>query len=237
MKKIFTIILVAIGFIANAQSLRLIKEDGSYMTGNDTIDVEVTGRDEIDTYVGHENLTNQSLAIQIKQEFIVCDLETTIITFCAGGNCYDSDVSELIEVAPNAVVSPTHGMAFHSSYMGGTSPALVKYTFYNAADPNDKVEFYINYKTPVGISQADMIKSLRAVPNPASEQVTVSYVAPESGAYLVIKNLTGREVYRAQLDGTSGRKYISVSGFSAGVYLYGVESHGKMLCTKKLLVK
>jgi len=52
----------------------------------------------------------------------------------------------------------------------------------------------------------------------------------------VIKNLTGKEVYRAAVSNV-GRKQINVTSFSPGVYLYGIEADGRMMCTKKLLVK
>jgi hypothetical protein len=61
-------------------------------------------------------------------------------------------------------------------------------------------------------------------------------VAPANNSSLVIKNLAGKEVYRTSV-GTAGAKHVDISSMPAGVYFYGIESDGKMLCTKKLLVK
>ena len=73
-------------------------------------------------------------------------------------------------------------------------------------------------------------------PNPAVNTVSIDYVAPGNNTNLVIKNLAGREVYRAPVS-QSGKKQVDVSKFYAGMYFYGLESDGKMLCTKKLLIK
>ena len=78
--------------------------------------------------------------------------------------------------------------------------------------------------------------SLRAYPNPAVNMVNIDYVALDNHTSLVIKNLAGKEVYRTPVS-HSGKKQVDVSKFYAGVYFYGLETDGKMLCTKKLLIK
>ena len=56
-------------------------------------------------------------------------------------------------------------------------------------------------------------------------------------ANLVIKNLTGAVVSRQPLSET-GKSYVNLSDFRSGVYFYGLEDKsGRMLCTKKLLVR
>lgn len=235
MKKIFTILFVAVCFIGNAQSLRIFSDDRT-LANNDTIDVVVEGRDEIETYLGYENLTDQQVGFYVRKEIINYNPDNTTILFCIG-MCYDGEMSALLEIGAGLTVATTDGNAFHSSYVGSGSPALVKYTFFNADDESDCVSFYINYTTGVGITQADLVKGLRASPNPASQQVAINYVTPDQESYLVIKNLTGKEVYRTRLESRSGKKFVSLSDFSAGVYFYGVEAKGKMVCTKKLLVK
>ena len=60
MKKLYTILLlIGFGFLANAQSLRLFKEDSTVINNNDVVDVILNGEEEVNTYVGYENLTNQ----------------------------------------------------------------------------------------------------------------------------------------------------------------------------------
>ena len=139
-------------------------------------------------------------------------------------------------LAANETVNATDELALHVIYAGSAEPALVKFTLFRTDNENDKISFYVAYGTGTGIQEADMVKTLRAYPNPAIRSVTIDYVAPNSHSFLVIKNLTGREVYRTPV-GTAGGKQIDVTAFTAGVYLYGIESDGKMLCTKKLLVK
>lgn len=239
MKKIFTIVFLAfIAFAANAQSLRLIRENGTTVGNNDIIEVVLDGtQEEVNTYIGYENLTDQQVGFYVKKEvFAFDDHVNPIITFCIG-NCYTGDLSELTTVEPNTTVAPSDLYAFHSSYLGDPSNASVRYTFYNAENESDRVSFTINYKYGVGIRQADAAGKLLASPNPATTNVTVSYTAPSGNSDIVIKNLTGKEVFRTGINGGTGSVRINVTEFAAGVYFYGIESDGKMVCTKKLLVK
>ena len=161
--------------------------------------------------------------------------EEADMMFCIG-DCYTGVLSQPQSLAAGQIVSESDPLAFHAIYSGSNQPALVKYTFFLTNNENDKISFYIAFGSGSSIRPNDMVKILNAYPNPATRVVNIDYAAPSSDAHLVIKNLTGREVYRTPVSQT-GKKQVDISGFNAGVYLYGVEAGGKMICTKKLLVK
>jgi len=234
MKKILTLVFVAAAFVANAQSIRVL-HGGAMMNDNDTVTVYLDGQsEEVDTYFGYQNMTSNSLNFRVRKEIISMNEETTEILFCVG-DCYTGNLSSVLTLAANEMISEESHNAFHSSYMGGTDAALVKYTFFLTDNESDKISFYIRYTSGVGVRPVDMAKALNAYPNPATSMVNIEYAAPDN-ASLVIKNLTGKEVYRTDISQT-GRKRVDVSKLNPGMYLYGVEVEGKMLCTKKLLVK
>lgn len=234
MKRIVTLLLVIFAVAANAQSIRLFNGDAP-MNNNDTVFLPNDGHgDQVDAFFGYQNLTSSTIEFKVRKEVIFQDPEADF-SFCIG-DCYTGNLSQPSTLNPNEMVASTDAMGLHTIYVGPSEPALVKYTFFRTDDESDKVSFYVGYGTGTGVREGDIMKVLRAFPNPATNVVNIDFAAPEQDAFLVIKNLTGKEVYRAAISNV-GRKQISVSSFSPGVYLYGVESNDRMLCTKKLLIK
>ncbi len=234
MKKIFTLLLVMSALIVNAQSIKVLYNDAP-MSENDTVFVAVDGHaDQTDVFFGYQNLTNSAIEFKVRKE-VVFKEEDADMMFCLG-DCYTGNLSQPQTMEANQSVSASDAMAFHTIYSGSTEPALVKYTFFLTNNESDHISFYIAYATGSDVKPADMVQALRAYPNPTTRVVNIEYAAPATNASLVIKNLTGREVYRTAVSMT-GKKQIDVTQFNAGVYFYGVEVDGKMICTKKLLVK
>ena len=219
----------------NAQSIKLFYESQE-LNNNDTIqEFLYNDENEVNTFLGYQNVTNNPIEFQVRKEILYFNEETTLLSFCLG-NCYIGNLSQAIDMEANETVPAGHANAFHAIYTGNKDAALVKYTFFNTEDESDNVSFYIHYSEGTGIRENEMQVSLRAYPNPAVSTVSIDYVAPYNNTCLVIKNLAGREVYRTPVS-QNGKKQIDVSEFYAGMYFYGLESDGKMLCTKKLLIK
>ena len=235
MKKIFTLLVMMSVLVVNAQTIRVFYNDNA-LNDCDTIFVPIDEHgDQVDTYLGYQNMSNNEIVFQVRKEIISIPQDGDMM-FCIN-DCYTGNLSQPHTMAAGQIVgADDHVNAFHAIYSGSSEAALVKYTFFLANDENDKISFFIAYGTGSSIRPADMTKILNAYPNPAVRMVNIEYAAPASNASLVIKNLTGREVYRTAVSQT-GKKQVDISQFNPGVYLYGVEVGGKMLCTKKLLVK
>lgn len=235
MKKIFTLLVLMSALVVNAQTIRVL-HDGNTLNDCDTVFVPVDENgDQVDAFFGYQNMSNNEIVFQVRKEIISIPQDGDMM-FCID-DCYTGNLSQPHTMAAGQIVSSDdHQFAFHAIYSGSNEAALVKYTFFLANDENDKVSFFIAYGTGSSIKPTDMTKILNAYPNPAVRMVNIEYAAPASNASLVIKNLTGREVYRTAVSQT-GKKQVDISQFNPGVYLYGVEVGGKMLCTKKLLVK
>jgi len=235
MKKIFTLVLVMAAVLVNAQSIKVFYQ-GSELNSQDTVFLPSENHgDDVDAFFGYQNTTNAAISYKVRKEVIFKD-EDADMMFCIG-DCYQGNESAVLTMQANLSVSDQDPMALHIIYSGPAAPAFVKYTLFRTdTETEDAISFYIAYGTTTGVREADMVKSLRAYPNPAVRNVTIEYTAPSGNADLVIKNLAGREVYRASVN-TAGAKHVDVSSMSPGVYFYGIEADGKMVCTKKLLIK
>ena len=234
-KRIFTLALLMSVVMLNAQSIKLFY-GSQVLNDNDTImEILYDDENEINTFVGYQNTTNSPIEFRVSKEALILNQETTDILFCIG-ECYTGNLSQPISLGANETVPANAGNAFHATYTGCKDAALVKYTFYNTQNESDKVSFYICYSVGTGLRESETQVSLRAYPNPAVNTVSIDYVAPDNHTSLVIKNLAGKEVYRTPVS-YSGKKQVDISKFYAGMYFYGLESDGKMLCTKKLLIK
>ena len=235
MKRIFTLLLVMAAVAVNAQSIKLFYNNAP-MNDGDTVFVPIDPhQDEAVVYLAYQNQTSNPIEFKVKKDVLFMGEDADLL-FCVG-ECYTGNISAAMTLAANEMMPEDGALSFHTSYSGSLEPALVKFTFFLTENESDKVTCYVCFGSGTGIRPADLAKYLRAYPNPAHNVVSIDYTAPVQGACLVVKNLTGKEVYRTELTGTSGKKQIDVSKFNAGVYFYGVESEGKMLCTKKLLVK
>ena len=234
MKRIFTLLLVMFTVTANAQSIKLFYENAP-MNDGDTVFVPVDPhQDEAVVYLAYQNQTSSPVEFRVKKEVLYMGDEADLL-FCVG-ECYTGNLSAPMTLAANEMMPEDGSLAFHASYSGSTDPALVRFTFFLTDNEADKVTCYVCFGSGSGIRPAELAKTLRAYPNPAQSIVNIDYMAPNSSSFLVIKNLTGREVYRTEVS-FAGKKQVDISKFNAGVYFYGVESDGKMLCTKKLLVR
>ena len=242
MKKIFTTI-VALAFLSamvSAQSVQLYYE-GNAVNDGDTLYIPYTSFDIgeflVEPLLGFSNVSGNALTLttRIAEENLAPGHS---IQMCVNGQCYATGTATF-ELAAGETVSAEDERSFHANFMPeneGTS--VVKFTFENANNTSDAVSFYAMYYYATGVSDVSAVQEMNAYPNPATSMVTVEYSsALGNKGCIVIKNLLGGVVSRHSLDG-SGKCQISLSGVPAGVYFYGLEdASGKMICTKKLLVK
>ncbi len=234
-KRIFTLALLMSAIMLNAQSIKMFYNSQA-LSDNDTIqEILYNDENEINTFLGYKNMQNSAVEFIVKKTIVTMNEETTDMLFCLG-NCYTGSQSQPIVLEANETVTSEDINAFHAIYTGSKDAALVKFSFINTANESDKTSFYIHYSEGTGLHEKEGQVSLRAYPNPAVRTVNIDFVAPYSNTSLVIKNLAGREVYRTPVS-HSGMRQVDVSTFNAGMYFYGLEYDGKMLCTKKLLIK
>ncbi len=237
MKRFFIILSCFVVYSLGAQSITLTYNNTVLESGAQ-IDVTSPQGVSSNTYIELSNHTSTDVFFRVQKE-ILTGLDASLVTFCVGGTCYTGNTSmELMLATGVSWGLEDEENVFHSTFthdVPGTH--AVRYTFTNSDDPNDVATVVINYYTPTGVRDNVGNNMLTAYPNPATTSVTVEYPVPDNAtARLVVKNLTGMTVCSAHVN-ASGKSVLDLSSLTAGIYFYGVECDGKMLCTKKLLVK
>lgn len=238
MKKIIAILVIALcASFASAQSVQLFY-NGQPLNNEDTIYMATSVGNQSQVFVGYANVSSQDVFLRVKRRDVTF-VPGDELTFCVGGTCVEQQSGEF-ELAAGATVDAedVDNGSFHADYTchsQGTS--IVKFTFFNTDDPSDEVNFYVYASTSLGVPQHVAAVQASAYPNPATTFVNIRYkVENPQGANLVIRNILGGEVYRQAVQG-EGRVEVSTSDLAPGIYVYGIEEKGKMLVTKKLLVK
>ena len=237
MRNLFTILFFLFAIALGAQPLTL-KYENATLPNDATIYVQSPVGASTTTYVEFVNDKQEDLFFRVRKQ-VLTDADPGDITFCVDSICYTGNMSqELVIVAGESWGSDDLGRMFHANYSHqNLGTQRVRFTIVNADDANDTISFIINYTTTTGIQDVASVSKLSAYPNPATSSVTLEYATNNAhNAFLVIRNLTGMEVFRVPVS-YSGKSTVDVSSFRAGVYFYGIESDGRMLSTKKLLVK
>jgi hypothetical protein len=132
---------------------------------------------------------------------------------------------------------------FSGDYMPQSNPGvtIMRYTFFDDANPNDSVHFYAEYNAgTVGIADpvSNSVSFSNPYPNPARNQVSFDYTLPTntSTANVKIHNLLGSVVKEVQLWDRSGKVTIDVSSLNEGFYFYSVTVNNEVLETKRLVI-
>lgn len=220
-----------------AQPLTL-KYDNVVIPNDGTIYVTSVVGASTNTYVEFTNNQQDVVFFRIRKQ-VLTSISSDDITFCVGGTCYTGNMSQELFLNPGqtwGIDDETN--VFHASYSHQTpGTQKVRFTIVNSDDANDTISFIINYTTTTGVQDVPIVSKLTAYPNPATTQVTLEYgLQNSSSSYVVIRNLTGMEVFRCEAS-ASGKSVVDLTSLKAGVYFYGIESDGRMLSSKKLLVK
>lgn len=236
MKKIIALILFLAVTAAYAQTFQ-ISYNGEQV--GETLDFIATeGGDDNELVIV---LTNNSEDVDniYLTKHIIAEVPGSVNLFCIGGVCYDSQSSSTPLVLQPGESS--NSQQFHLLYNPGETEGTttVKYIFYTSRY-SDSVTVNYTYGN-VGVEEAELlVNSLTAYPNPATSNVTVAYDLSgfrANSARVVITNLVGSKVAARPINGTSGKVSIDLSNLDAGIYFYSIEADGKIVSTKKLIVK
>ncbi len=239
MKKIFALFVAFAALSLSAQSIK-VNYGGSYLNANDTVTITFTSDDLGETLIpmfGYKNESNSDIEVVVYKDEISLNPDHEIL-FCIG-QCYSAPQSAPFTVGAGVEVAARDENGFHINFIPdalGTS--LVKFRFQNNDDAADVFPFYVQFTSATGVQQYAAEKELSAYPNPATSGVTIEYDANMAvNANVVIKNIAGSVVYKHNAS-TTGKTFVNTSDLKSGIYFYGLQdANGRMLCTKKLLVK
>ena len=241
MKNFFALIFILLltGLTAHTQSLTLADSTGP-LSNNANVYKRGYPSGETSSYFFVHNGSSHSMDVGLKK--VIFDTVTfTTNTICWGGLCYPP----FIYVSPNTETivpgqTDSSGFAGHYDANGHQGDSRIRYVFYDASNTNDTVCVNVTYAAyDVGIQTLSANNVLsNAYPNPASSSVNFDYsVVSGSAASIIIRNVLGLIVKDAPLKNVAGKLSVNALDLPDGVYFYSLNVDGKVVVTRKLIVK
>ncbi|MCX6310376.1 MAG: T9SS type A sorting domain-containing protein [Bacteroidetes bacterium] len=230
------------GSVSAQMNIVITDSSGAVVTGstvNYTIPCNL-----LDTRIWHiTNAGGNQITIKVKKTILTLNDPGATVYFCTDINCYSPSQTLSLAVAVagsggSELLTTDH---FPNNIAGVT---LVRYTVINQANLSDSAYFLINYTSvcsPGGINSPSIVKPTvsNPAPNPASSYFTVNYKLGSTnpaGAKMVIYNMLGDRVMETIVEENEGTIKMDVSNLEQGIYFCNLESEGRMLSTRRLVV-
>ena len=236
MKKIVSIILFLAVAAVYAQSFEM-SYNGTQVGESLDFIVEVAN-DDNEFVLTITNTSTEVDSIYLTKT-IIAEVPGSTNLFCIGEECYTSSASTTPLILQPGESSTSR--SFHFLYDPGDieGTTIVKYVFTSGNYTDSVIVNYIYGSSSIATPDV-RVNSLNAYPNPATSSVNVSYDLSNlrtGSTRLVITNLVGSKVAVRPISGTSGKVSIDISNLDSGIYFYSIEADGKIVSTKKLIVK
>lgn len=246
MKKFFlsACFLSCVAFYGYSQSLTLSNRNGAIAPNSTITQAGTPDSVELVTYLNVKNTSANSLKVLVKKVQISM-LDSTEVTMCWAGGCYGSGtfVSPNDQaMAPGETITEFSGhytqVAF-SHFKSGES--VVRWVFYDRANVNDSVSVTVKYTTyPLGIAESLARQGTLSniYPNPAFMDASCNYSLPAGlQGTIVVRDMLGTTVHAQLLPDQAGKVTINTSGMSEGIYFCSLVTNGKIVQSRKLIVK
>ena len=236
MKKIIAFILFFVAVAAYAQTFQ-VTYNGEPV--GETLDFIVTEPDDESELV--LILTNNSEGVDSinLSKHVIEEVPGSRNLFCIGDGCYEDNASRFPLILQPGESSTREN--FHLLYNPGSTEGTTVVNYYFSTSSYG-VSLTINYIFGnTGVEEEELaVNTLTAYPNPATSSVNIAYDLSgfgNSDARIVLTNLVGSKVAVRPISGTSGKVNLDISALDAGIYFYSIEADGKIVSTKKLIVK
>lgn len=249
MKKILLTSLIALGFGSQAQnSIQLFDYIAtSSITPGSTVNLTVPANSNKKFKIDVKNISASTKSFHVKRYDAILNPGADAY-FCFAGTCYGNTTTltpTALTLTANQSSSQVPG-SFNMLETDLDEPATIglssiKYTVFNAANPNDSVQITLRYNSAgVGFkNNTTNLNDFGIYPNPSSTNATIKIVSDKSmnGSIEIINSL-GALVSKSNLTVNDGTNILSipVQDYSKGIYFVTVTLDNSKL-TKKLIVK
>jgi hypothetical protein len=253
----FSLLIVSV-IAARPVTKQNIQTGSAYITTTDTLElydtlgnkinnstINVNGSNpSVDALVGFiwvKNTTNTMMSDVYVRRKINQEASGTENAFCFGVNCYPPwvNTSGVATTIGGGITDESFYADYYPYGNGGMTSITYEFfdsiTFGKRVSAKATIEFGIS---AVGIDENKMVFK-GPFPNPASLHANLDYNLPTATntAQLIISNTLGVIVETVNLEGRSGKNTLDVSGYASGIYFYSITVDGKVVQTKKLIVK
>ena len=243
-KLILFIALVSMSFYAAGQSFTLSDEDGNPIEANSTITIvgdPIPGV-PLAAHISVTNNAGESKDVVVKKVINEGDtIPGTTNVFCWDA-CYPPFVYVSGFITMGAGETSTAFIGDYDVNEGESGKSWVSYVWFDKANAEDSVMVTVEYNASyAGIGDDFMSNAMvsNAYPNPANNQVSFDYELPDGVAegHIIVTNILGVTVEDMALQNKSGKLSLSTADYPQGMYFYNFIADGKMVETKKFMIK
>lgn len=245
--KNFTLLVVLFVFVTSysfAQSIDILDSSGTVVNGQTVIANGTTSKSLYKYHLDVENTNSTSMDVKVTR-YEMAIVSGTKNYFC-WSVCYAEQPSGSQPVFTDftPVTVPGNGtndsdfVAYHKPE-GNAGSSTYRFVFFDDNNPSDSSYVDIVFDIVVGMDEHKAEENdIMAYPNPAKEDLTVSYRLDQSGSdnEMVIMDLLGKEVFSKSISRSEGLIHLNAGEFDSGVYFYGIRTRGHMTNTKKLVI-
>jgi hypothetical protein len=260
MKKslLFAFVLVVVSALSARSTTMTLNTEMKYVVLSDTLElydtlgniinnstIKISGSDpNVDVMAGHiwvKNTTTTEMSNVYVRRIINQEVESTQNSFCFGINCYGPMTNE--STIPTVIGAGVLDKSFYADYYpnGNGGLSSITYEFFDDITFAVRVlaKATIEFAISANSTNEDKLVFKGPFPNPSSQYANFEYNIPASynNAGLIIRNMLGVEVESIALENRSGKQAIDVSRYASGIYFYTFIVDGKIIQSKKLIVK
>jgi len=253
-KILFAVSLFVVGF-ASAQSLQLMDANDNDISGTTHYENgTLSYLESTKFHVQNLTATTQDFAIKVTLE---CHPTYSInkLSVCFGTACYFADAT----VAGTQIIENTNGDAIIDAVAGNAIYTKLKVapitwpwqdcaidsavwivTVYDPANTADSSSARIVWAcNAVSVEEEVNVATLTAYPNPATDNLTISYVIDgnTNNARMDVYDVLGQKVTSHALNSNKGQVNLKVDNLNAGVYFYSIKVDNKAIRTERVIVK
>lgn len=164
--------------------------------------------------------------------------------FCLDNSCLDQKIEDyMLKVEPGQTLN-----SFQIALEAGLAPGVVstvRYVVFNKANPNQPLEFQVNFAVEEKVEKQDVYSSRfitihDVYPNPVTDNtafVAYTIFSEQSKFKIVLHNILGNVVGEYPLPYTENVLRIRTDDMSAGIYFYTVYLENEGLVTRKMIVR
>ncbi|MDB4533983.1 T9SS type A sorting domain-containing protein [Vicingaceae bacterium] len=201
-----------------------------------------------------KNLTGTQASFALKVEKVHVPYTTSGLACCFGTACFSASATVSgTQVINNGVGDNVSANGIYTDLK--LSPVTWMWadcandsatwivTVYDPANPSDEVTATIVWKcgnAPVSVNEISKENlRLSAFPNPATNNLTVSYKINKSfnNASVELFDVLGQKLISNELSSNAGDVMLDVSNLNAGIYFYTVRVDGNAIRTERVIVK
>jgi len=157
---------------------------------------------------------------------IVTPLAGSANWFCWGSNCYLPTIEQSLNAV--SIIDGLSNSSFkaHLSPSGSVGNAEIRYTFFNAANPNDSSSINVQYEV-TALSTGPNLSSpatISVFPNPATEYIRFEYADLLTESSIEILNPLGKTIAVINELALDGAVVFPLLKMSPGIYFYRLHS-------------